>query len=149
MSDFGDVPSAGTLRSERGLQPSALAGSRTLGGSVFKDRLDSGLEEHAAAPEGSQLLCTIWWLIDPIIIYLFLYLMQSNPWQREFCKCIYACESEDKFPIEWIIKRSILFHSFRKKWTKYKIMCLVTKCISVFIMEVPPANLVRACFNLI
>lgn len=59
MSDFGDVPSAGTLCSERGLQPSALAGSRTLGGSVFKDRLDSGLEEHAAAPKGSQLLCTI------------------------------------------------------------------------------------------
>lgn len=43
--DCGDVVlSSGKLSSGPGLQPSALAGSRTLGGSLFKDWLDPRLK---------------------------------------------------------------------------------------------------------
>lgn len=60
ISDCGDVPpTAGLLCSGPGLQPSALARSRALGGSLLTDWLDSGLKELAAAPKGSQFLCTV------------------------------------------------------------------------------------------
>lgn len=52
-------PLVGLLCSGPGLQPSALARSRALGGSLFTDWLDPGLKELAAAPKGSRFLCTI------------------------------------------------------------------------------------------
>lgn len=47
---------AGMLCSGPGVQPSALAGRRALGGPLLEDRLDSGLKKLAAAPRGPQFL---------------------------------------------------------------------------------------------
>lgn len=60
VSDLtGDTPLAGMFCSGSRLQRSALAGSRALGGSLFKDWLDPGLKELTAAPKGSHVLCKI------------------------------------------------------------------------------------------
>lgn len=52
-------PTLGMFCSRSGLQSSPLAGKRTLGGPLFKDRLDPGLEKLTAPPGSSRFLCKI------------------------------------------------------------------------------------------